>query len=73
MNFGKRAIDDNWIDMMRKDSDGPEVLHKKSNFDREFMNFGKRMEPFGRSQAYLNKKNINPNAFSREFLSFGRR
>lgn len=70
MNFGKRSVSDSWPDMIIPDS-----LQKKNNyFDREFMNFGKRIAPFERSLIYSNKKSgVDPNAFNREFLSFGKR
>lgn len=75
MNFGKRSIGDSWSDTMLKVSDTPESLRKKSiSFDRDFMNFGKRMVPYERSLMYPNKKSdIEANAFNREFLSFGKR
>lgn len=77
MNFGKRTMDDDWTDPILKFGDTPELLSKKKgNFDREFMNFGKRLVPFERTLMSPNKKSdadVDVNPFSREFLSFGRR
>ncbi|VDK78169.1 unnamed protein product [Litomosoides sigmodontis] len=66
-------MDDGWPDSMLKFGDTPELLNKKnSDFDREFMNFGKRFLPFERTAMSPNKKidaDVDVNPFSREFLN----
>ncbi|VBB32484.1 unnamed protein product, partial [Acanthocheilonema viteae] len=73
MNFGKRSIGDGWPDEILKIGDTPELLYKKRNFDREFMNFGKPMTTLDRTLINPNKKSgVDANAFNRDFLSFGK-
>lgn len=76
MNFGKRTTnDDNWSDVLAMNEQNiiPEQFpEKRDNFARDFMNFGKRSGPVGRSlMSSDTKKSIDMSAFNRDFLSFG--
>ncbi|VDN04387.1 unnamed protein product [Thelazia callipaeda] len=73
MNFGKRSVSNHWNDLTTKNRWTEEVPQKKNNFDREFMNFGKRMQPFERTFMNFGKKRADQDAFNRDFLSFGKR